>query len=356
MRFEEAQKLVRDLVGWRPEGGVVSVYVDVDPGDRGQGWRIALKDETGKLDDPRSGLRDRILNHFPSDVVLEGRTHAGFLEADGTREEWATFQASGIDTAVAQGPVADLAPLIKLLDEGAPVGAVVISFDHVRMFEWELAKAEELDGWELEIYADAWRERKAQRVDTARGGTGASASGHDQHAQRLEHESEKFLKQAGELVASRYRERPWRWILLIGDGAKPAQLAAGLGDLARKAEEVSHDLIRAPQSEIESRITDEVDRLNRIREAELVGTLEEAIGRKPGVAAGPEEVLQALEMGRVHHLIFDADGGLAQHDGESLVERLVAMAIATDAQITPVEGVAAQALEQRDGVAALLRY
>lgn len=356
MRFEEAQQLVGDLAGWRPEAGVVSVYVEVDPGDRGQGWRIALKDEIGKLDDPRDGLRDRILDHFPSDVVLEGRTHVGFLEADGPREEWGTFQTSGVDTRVVHAGVADLAPLIKLLDEGEPVGAAVISFDRVRMFEWELGKAEELAGWELEIYADAWRERKAQRVDTARGGTGASASGHDQYAQRLEHESEKFLKQAGELVASRYRERPWRWILLIGDGAKPARLAGGLGDLVRKAEEVAHDLIRAPLHEIEGRITDEVDRLNRARETELVETIEEAIGRAPGVAAGPDEVLQALEAGRVHHLIFDADGGLATQDGESLVERLVAMAIATDAQITPVEGVAAEALEQRDGVAALLRY
>jgi len=356
MRFAEATRLVRELVDWRPPGGVISVYADIDPADRGQGWRIALKDQVGKLAGAPPGSLDRVLGHFPTDAAPEGRTHVGFLEAGGEREHWSSFQASGIETRVAHAPVAHLAPLMKLLDEGAALGAVVISVDRVRVFEWELGRVEELDGWELEIYSDSWREHKAQRVDPAHSGTSVSSSGHDQYAQRLEHESERFLKQAGELVASRYQERPWRWVLAIGEGSKPAQLAAGLGGLARIAEQVHHDLIRSPQAEIEARIAEEVERLNRVRETELVGTLEEAVGRGPGVAAGADEVLRALEMGRVHHLIFDADGGLAPHDGESLVERLVALALATDAQITPVEGVAAEALERREGVAALLRY
>lgn len=357
MRFEDAQRLVRALVDWRPAGGVVSVYIEIDPGDRSQAWRIALKDALGKLPDSLSGVAGRVLDRFPANTSLpEGRTHAGFLEAEGEREEWVSFQTSGVETRVANASVADLAPLMKLLDEGAAVGAALISADRVRMFEWELGRSEELDGWELEIYADAWRERKAQRVDPGRTGTGASASGHDQHAQRLEHESERFLKQAGELVAARYQDRPWRWLLVVGEGSRPAQLVAGLGTMARIAEQVQHDLIRAPLAEVEARIAEAVERLNRVRETEIVGTIEEAVGRDPGIAAGPDEVLKALEMGRVHHLIFDADGGLAKRDGETLVERLVSLALATDAQITPVEGVAAEALKPREGVAALLRY
>jgi hypothetical protein len=85
-----------------------------------------------------------------------------------------------------------------------------------------------------------------------------------------------------------------------------------------------------------------------------VSQLEEAIGSDVGAALGPEAVLGALEEGRARHVIYasEADGA----ERERLGERLIALAIATSADFTPVEGFAAEALNRRDGVAALLRY
>ena len=63
---------------WEPDGGVASVYFEIDPGDRGEGWRIALKDEleatcfAGLAGPPASGVRSGI----------------GFLESAGGREIW----------------------------------------------------------------------------------------------------------------------------------------------------------------------------------------------------------------------------------------------------------------------------
>ena len=49
MERGDRDRLLRQLVDWRPAGGVLSVYVDVDPADRSQGWRIALRDRLREL-------------------------------------------------------------------------------------------------------------------------------------------------------------------------------------------------------------------------------------------------------------------------------------------------------------------
>jgi stalled ribosome rescue protein Dom34 len=120
--------------------------------------------------------------------------------------------------------------------------------------------------------------------------------------------------------------------------------------------EIHQDLIGAPAGAVGERLEGEVEHLNRSREEALVSQLEEAIGSEAGAALGPDEVLQALEEGRARHVIFAADGRDAGPERKELSERLIELAIATSAEITPVEGFAAEALNKREGVAALLRY
>ena len=123
------------------------------------------------------------------------------------REIWNGFQVDGVATAVVAAGRPYLAPLMRMLDDGSPVGVIVVSLEGVRVLDWALGEIEELDGWELEITSLDWHERKAPRRDPARG-TGTSASGRDQHAQRLEHNRERFLKQAGGLVVIPLRRPP----------------------------------------------------------------------------------------------------------------------------------------------------
>src|SRR5439155_10451246 len=41
--------LLLELLDWRPEAGVLSVYVSVDPADRSRSWRIALREQLGAI-------------------------------------------------------------------------------------------------------------------------------------------------------------------------------------------------------------------------------------------------------------------------------------------------------------------
>ena len=235
-----------DRVG--PEGGVVSVYLAIDQADRSEGWRIELKDRLAGVD---RAAAERILARFRGDVPPPaGRTQVGFVEVGGERRElWNGFQLDGVATEVVAAGRPYLAPLMRMLDDGSPLGVILVSLERVRVLDWALGQIEELDGWELEITSLDWHERKAPRRDPARG-TGASASGRDQHAQRLEHNRERFLKQAGGLVVSRYGERPWRRIVVIGEGDRPRLLATGMGPEAELVHEVRQDLIRAAPAAI----------------------------------------------------------------------------------------------------------
>ena len=84
--------------------------------------------------------------------------------------------------------------------------------------------------------------------------------------------------------------------------------------------------------------------------------IEEGIGAAPGAAVGQDEVLRALEMGQARHVIFDPGYELEPIDGLPASERFISLALATGAEITPAEGLAAAALGQHGGVAALLRF
>jgi hypothetical protein len=354
MEPDAGERLLRELTAWAPEGGVISVYLAIDHADRSEGWRIELKDRLAGVD--RSAA-ERILGRFRADVPPPaGRTQVGYVEVGGERREiWNGFQLDGVATEVVAAGRPYLAPLMRMLDDGSPVGVIVVSLERVRVLDWALGQIEELDGWELEITSLDWHERKAPRRDPARG-TGASASGRDQHAQRLEHNRERFLKQAGGLVVSRYGERPWRRIVVIGEGDRPRMLATGMGPKAELAHEVRQDLIRAAPAAIGERLAEELEHLNRSREEALIAELKEAIGSDPGAALGPMEVLETLEQGRARHVIFDGTREFERHDGVPASELMIERALATKARVTPVEGLAAASLAEHDGAAALLRY
>jgi hypothetical protein len=43
LRETTPEATVRELLGWRPSGGVFSVYLDVDPADRSESWRVRAR-------------------------------------------------------------------------------------------------------------------------------------------------------------------------------------------------------------------------------------------------------------------------------------------------------------------------
>ena len=246
MERDAGWELIRELGEWRPEGGVVSVYFEIDPADRSNGWRIALKDELAKVP---VDAASRVTARFPEGRPLpSGRSQIGFLEARGEREEWTSVQMPLREVTAVHAPQPLLTPLLRLLDEGGPFGVVVASLERVRVLEWSVGRIEELDGWELEVTSLDWRERKAPQRDPTRG-TGTSAAGHDQYVERLDHNRERFLKEAGRLIAGRHGDRPWQRLVVIGETDRPQLLAKGLGPMAALVHAVPHDLIGRARGE-----------------------------------------------------------------------------------------------------------
>jgi stalled ribosome rescue protein Dom34 len=153
-------------------------------------------------------------------------------------------------------------------------------------------------------------------------------------------------------------------LLVLGDAEHVREFADGAGDGVEVRQIDGHNVISARPHEIAERLEELLEELNRSRELDLVQRVkDEAHGGTRG-AVGLQETLEALEQGRVAHLVFDAsleDGGgpgeiTGEDGGLRLGERLIELALATGARVTPVEGEAAEALVEAEGVAGLLRY
>jgi hypothetical protein len=362
---------VRELADWTPSDGVLSVYVAVDPADRGEGWRIDLRNEldavaNGQDDDLLRIAADRVLDRFPAEEPHAfGLTRVGFVEVSRKpgREQWLSLQMPMPRTVVSHAPRPQLRPLIALLDDGRPRGVAAISAERVRLLRWEMGTLEELDDWTIEIFSLDWRERKAPRSGDPARVQGAKASGRDQHDQRLEHNRDRFLKEAGRLAAEHVKP-PDAELLVFGDTAHAREFTSGAGERARHCSE--SNVISMPLAELSDLVTDAVAELNSKREMELAQQVKAEVAGGSRAAAGPQETLQALDEGRVDHLLYDSTRELSLDPREapaptggnnlSLGEHMVGLALATGAHITPVEGEAAEALDEVGGVVALLRY
>jgi hypothetical protein len=379
MEQTERERLLRQLIEWRPDAGILSVYVNIDPGDRGQGWRIQLREQLRALTDETSPHAERrafeaaageVLERFPENgAPPDGRGHVGFIEPRPKKPAsvWRSMQMGPRRTQALLAPRAHLRPLVELFVGGPHVGVVLVSAERVRLLEWSLGAIRPLDDWEITLFSLDWRERKAERSIP---GTGSwtSASGRDQFEQRLDANRQRFLHEVGALVRDEHTRRKWRYIIAFGGEEHPRELAAGVTGAADLLHVAPQDLVGAPEGQIADRVADEVDRINADAAAAAVNEVEEAIGAEPGTALGPQESLQALAEGRARHLIFDAnrdydgvalEAELGYDDGTGglpVGERLVELAVSTRAEITPVYDEPAAKLEPHDGVAALLRY
>jgi hypothetical protein len=354
-----------ELAEWQPAHGVVSLYAEIDPADRGGGWRIAVRNGLSAARDAAAeGDRDvrlaldATVRRVEETVLGEngeppGRGVIGFVEVspNGGQERWYATQIPPAETEVRYGPRPQVAPLISILDHGVPLGVVAISAERVRLIEWSLGRAEELESWEFEYFGGDWRERKAPAPSDPGSAQGVSSAGHDQYDQRMEANRERFAHETGELARGPARERAWRELLVFGDERYLRPFERGFSEECGVRHVDSSDLISQPTGQIEERLGGLIPSLRRDRQQALVERAKDAIYAADGKgAAGSQETLQALEQGRVEHLIYD------ERIDEDEIERMVQLALATSAAITPIESEVADALAEQQGVAALLRY
>ncbi|MFN8159609.1 MAG: VLRF1 family aeRF1-type release factor [Solirubrobacterales bacterium] len=364
--IEEAQiptaEAVPSLLSWRPPGGVFSIYAAFDPADRGGAWWIELREGLREAAGRAGGDRDSQLAARATAERLEqtlaaehreaGRGLIGFVEAGRERgeERWFVTEIPPRATEVHHAERPQVGPLLAILDDGAPIGVAVLSSEKIRLFDAHLGRLEKLHDWELELFSGDWRERKAPASRDPGAGQMTSAAGRDQYRQRLNSNRDRFVHQAGGLARADARKLGWRTVLAFGDDGLVSRFEEGLAGDCPVSQVASTDLISVPAAQVAERVRAHLPELNRARERELIERVKEAAYSKGRSSFGPRETLQALEQGRAEHLIYDS--GLETPD----TERLIELAIASGAAVTPVEGAAAAELSEQGGVAALLRY
>jgi hypothetical protein len=342
---------------------VISVYLPLDPGDRADGWRTALRNGLSALEEDggdhaaRAAMRatvKRIRQRFDGVDRRElARGEVGFVEvsANGGRERWWSTQVEPAGPCVVHADTPLVAPLLQIAERAVPRGVVLASADLVRLLEWRAGRLEELDSWELTIISGDWRERKAQRVRDPGRSAASSASGHDQFDERLDENRGRFLGECGRRTLAAAQERGWRQVVAIGPPKDTEPLREGFGASSVALELGSDaDLISAPRPELQAAVTAAWERLDGERERSLV---ERAIGESGGGApgaTGPDEVGAALEQGQVQHLLLDA--ALPEERLEPLARR----ALGTGAEVSILDGIPAALLEPVGGIAATLRF
>jgi hypothetical protein len=345
---------VRELSGWRPELGVLSVYLGFDAADRTGAWRTELRNGLEAILDAnkevvhghRVALREtakRVLDRFEDgDLRPPPRGEAGFVavsEKGGDERWWGSGAAPVADACVEYGPEPAVAPLLALCCHDAACGVALVSSERVRLLSCVEGTLEELEDWELSITSLDWRERKSD-----------SASGHDQFEERLEHNRHRFLAECGGLAARALEAGGLEQAVVFSSAKDVEHFSAGFGSArAKPAIGGEQDLISVPKGRLGEIVAAAIERLDAERDRAAVGrALEEARGGARG-SAGIQETREALLEGRVEHLVFDATIG-------EEAEQLTRAALAGGAQVTIVRGEPAEPLAEAEGVAAILRY
>jgi hypothetical protein len=355
--------IASELAAWRPEHGLVTVCIDADPADRGRGWRIELRNALRRIADapsdrPRQAqlaleatiarIEERLAEEL---TEAPGRSAIGFVEARGKPggERWyaATLPLPVTGARYGAGPW--LGPLIGLLDRGAPLGVVAVSADRIRLMHWSLGRVEALSALELTERSETWRERKAPRPRDPAAAQAVSSAGHDRFARRLEANRERFAQQAGTLARADAAKRGWRELLAFGDERYLRPFATGFAEACPLRHVDASDLAAQSAQLIERRVEALLPDLRRERQRDLVERAGELAFTEARSSLGAEETIQALEQGRVEHLLYDP-----RLLAEARVERMLALALDSGAAITPVDE--AVALGERGGAAAVLRY
>jgi hypothetical protein len=362
-----SRRELRELFEWSPANGVLSAYVLIDPGDRSDGWRIDLRERldrqielAGDGKEPRESLQAtaaRVLDRFGQAELPSGRLQAGFCEVTADRkfrDIWFAAQLDDQGTEVAYGRRPHLAPMVELVEAGAPLGVLAASAERVRLHDWTLGFLEPIEEWKADLDTTAWRERKAQSTPDPSRARGPSSSGHDQFEQRLDENRGRFLEQVGRDARRLAGEHGWRSVIGFGERHLFDRIAEGATAELELRHVSDANVINEDDGAMGDRVAAAVRELNGERERELVQRARDAALSSAGRGAlGRTDTLAALQAGRAQRLLFDSD---RRRVPPELVEEMLALALRTDAEVTAVEDEAAEALQPHDGVAALLRY
>jgi hypothetical protein len=349
---------LEQLRAWRSPQGVLSVCFEIDPADRSEGWRTALRERLKSLAERRGPDRaavrataERVLERFPGESRHPpGRTQVGFLEIaeKGGAERWSAYQLP-LDEPVAEiGERPMLRPLLQLLGSGGRHRILLVSSERVVGWQWIHGELRRFPEWDSDMGIVPGPERKAPSMADPARAQSVSSSGRDQYGQRLEANRERFLHEVGTRIsaAGAGLDPP----IVLGESPYVEAVLGGVRPPGSVHALEGQNLINEPEDRLAKRLKEVVAELNGARHEALVErAIAVAMASNGNGTAGIDAVQAALEEGRVAHVVYDS-----ALDAD--VERLIALALDSSASITPVRGRQAARLAPHEGAAAILRY
>jgi Bacterial archaeo-eukaryotic release factor family 10 len=337
------RETLRAIDGLADPLGVLSIYVDVgEPGEpnalaaallAGQRLRRLEASVAHNATDELAQALDQALAHVrPAlvDMVTRPGRRGRAMFAGLSRDEiWEFDTAMPVRTTAVLEPTGYVRPLVAALDEGRPAGLALVRGRCLRLLEWHAGVVEEIG------------EPGVVRAGGKRASTVAVRIGD---------------------VA---RVRGWRRLLVAGDPQLAGELIGLDPPIPGCHVFVARRALAAIDGGSGEAVGFELAEAQRFCEMALVTRAMHAAEHGSEAVLGIEATASAFAAGRVAHLVFDEDRDYLRWPGGAIVEaglridpaeRLIELALDGAAEITPVEGRAARALDRADGVLALTRW
>lgn len=391
------EKLLQNLLDFDDEVGVLSFYVGYTPDqaadpqprapiemrNRIKDLRARVKKDQSRedaaaiesrLDELEKGRLDELL-----DPKAHGRGRALFVAVSDGRSESVALQMPFAERAIfADTPY--VRPLVAAYDEGRPAGLLIVHQDDARLLEWAVGEAEELLTRELELTDAQLADIKSGPHGNNPGMQGSGIVHRSSFDSRIDENRNRFLSGFVDEVDQIARDRGWDRIVIAGTPkvreAVHASYPNGNGRRVLLGEQTWE---QAPTHRVAEEAWPTLRSVHRQRELELVDAAKDRALSGGAGALGLKKTLDALNQGRVEHLLYQTDlevegyrtsegtlhaevggpaaqAGFEMHREPMLVERMIERVMETGGRITPVDEEAAGALGEHGGVGALLRW
>jgi hypothetical protein len=307
--------------------GVVSVYVD----ERGAGPPPGADAIRGLLGEPTpTGPSDSLPAFERSVAALETRLAA--VPEGSARALFAGIAsqriievplAAPVDPYVALDRFAHVRPLMRAVDRMRPAGLVVLHGGRFELLEIAGTALTQLRTVDVAAAEDEWLRR--------RGGPGAPSgparqpgNWRDRHVRRRRHRVDRLTARFADHVATVARLRGWDVVVSTGNRRLMAAFARRFAGTQPELVELRPALSRLSRRALAQQAHDRAVSFRRARTLARAGDIVES----PATIWGVEPVLDALDGGRVEHVLIADD--LADESAERLLRR----ALATGAQLT----------------------
>lgn len=284
----DIQRLRREVEG--RERPVLTVYLGVSAAreeNQGQAYLIRLKNALRDLDAPEA-LKDRVYETVEGQWV-GGRTLVIFADEDGFMESYA-LQVE-LPESVRYGDP-HMAPFALAYDENERYGFAIVDAESFRFFvNSPVADPSEAGGEEVSGFYE-----EVEMSPTSPGPRGSSDR--ELQSRRAEDNISEFFNELGDITRDVAIKNKARNLIVAGTKERTSEFRERLpNEMKERVVAETHIPHDAPDGDILARLEEARQKAEQEREFRL---LEEA--RERGVR-GAKETLDALQEGRVHHVL-----------------------------------------------------